>query len=423
MAISEHESYQSIKKTKILFLAWGYSIHAQRRIQIFVDDPLFDVTVVSTYNYRFSGATTIPLSGAKTPQKTGSCHDSEREYFSRHPLTFKVVYPFSLLYRFIRELVNLVRDYIILKKTINEKQPDILFLQTLLYPCYLILLIRRSIPVIITFWNGDVTWWAKWSGMERLLKKQIIIRGVRRASSITVNSKEAYNACINYGKPAKNIYLIRYPGVDLSRFYPIDKGLAKKYISENAQTIVFWPRGIADYLNFDTLIAASQIVLKRYTDIHFIILFANKEEVDVSITEELKAKGIEKNYSLLNKLQFEDMPYYYSAADMMISISSNDSLPNTMLEAMACGCPVIMGDIPQIRDWVIDGKNGYLCPVKDADKLAECIMKVIEDPQEMNEKFIQENLTLIKQEVDSCKMSAEIKQLVVNISSKKPETE
>ena len=83
MAISEHESYQSIKKTKILFLAWGYSIHAQRRIQIFVDDPLFDVTVVSTYNYRFSGATTIPLSGVKTPQKTGSCHDSEREYFSR----------------------------------------------------------------------------------------------------------------------------------------------------------------------------------------------------------------------------------------------------------------------------------------------------------------------------------------------------
>ena len=246
--------------------------------------------------------------------------------------------------------------------------------------------------------------------------------GGRRASSITVNSKEAYNACINYGKPAKNIYLIRYPGVDLSRFYPIDKGLVKKYISENAQTIVFWPRGIADYLNFDTLIAASQIVLKRYTDIHFIILFANKEEVDVSITEELKAKGIEKNYSLLNKLQFEDMPYYYSAAHMTISISSNDSLPNTMLEAMACGCPVIMGDIPQIRDWVIDG-NGYLCPVKDADKLAECIMKVIEDPQEMNEKFIQENLTLIKQEVDSCKMSAEIKQLVVNISSKKPETE
>jgi glycosyltransferase involved in cell wall biosynthesis len=318
--------------------------------------------------------------------------------------------------------VNLIRDYIILKRTINQKQPDVIFLQTLLYPCYLILLIRKFIPVIITFWNGDVTWWAKWTGIERLLKKQIIILGVRRAASITVNSKEAYNACRNYGKSDKYIHLIRYPGVDISRFHPINKEVAKKHIGENAQKIVFWPRGIADYLNFDTLVAASQIVLTKYKDVHFIIVFANKE-VDFSIKEELKVKDIEKNFSLLNKIQFEDMPYYYSAADMMISISSNDSLPNTMLEAMACGCPVIMGDIPQIREWIVDGENGYLCQVKDADKLAECIIKVIEDPQKIKKKFIQENMTLIKQEVDSSKMSADIKQLVRDISSKNAEAE
>jgi len=421
MDTSEPNSCQQIRQKKILFLAWGYSIHAQRRIQIFVDDPLFDVTVVSTYNYRFSGATTIPLNHAKNTQKTGTTqkigfiHGLKRDFFSQHPSIHRSIYPFLLIYNFIQELVNLVKDYIILKKTIDQKQPDIIFLQTLIYPCYLILLIRKSIPVVITFWNGDVTWWAKWTGVERLLKKQIVIRGVKRATSITVNSKEAYNACRNYGKSAECIHLIRYPGVDISRFHPIDKELAKKHIDENAQKIVLWPRGIADYLNFDTLVAASQIVLKKYTDIRFIIIFANKE-VDFSINEELKTKGIEKNYSLLDKIQFEDMPYYYSAADMMISISTNDSLPNTMLEAMACGCPVIMGDIPQIQDWVTNGQNGYLCPVKDAEKLAECIIRVIEDPQRINEKFIEENLTLIKQEVESSKMSAEIKQLVVNIS-------
>jgi len=422
MDLSRSNSYQSVRKRKILFLAWGWSIHAQRRIQIFVDDPLFDVTVVSTYNYQFSGATTIPLSQAKNIQKIETCHGLGRGYFSRHLSKIKNFYPISLIYKFIQELVNLGRDYSILKKTLDQKQPDIIFLQTLLYPSYLILLIRKSVPVIITFWNGDVTWWAKWTGVERLLKKQIVIHGVKRATSITVNSREAYNACINYGKSAKYIHLIRYPGVDISRFHPIDKVLAKKHIHENAQIIVFWPRGIADYLNFDTLVAASQTVLKKYNDIQFIILFANKE-VDFSIKEQLKSKGIEKNYSLINKIHFEDMPYYYSAADMMISISSNDSLPNTMLEAMACGCKVIMGDIPQIRDWVVDGQNGYLCPVKDADKLAECIIKVIEDPQNMNKKFIQENLTLIKQEVESSKMSAEIKHLVRNISSKNAETE
>lgn len=42
------------------------------------------------------------------------------------------------------------------------------------------------------------------------------------------------------------------------------------------------------------------------------------------------------------------MPDYYACADVMVSISSHDSLPNCMLEAMACGIPVVMGDIPQI---------------------------------------------------------------------------
>jgi len=403
-------------KIKILFLAWGFSIHAQRRIQIFVDDPLFDITVVSTYNYQFSGVTTIPLIQARTNHCTGSAPGSWKGYLFRRYLMVINFYLFLPIYKIIHEIMILIRDYAILRRTIEQKQPDIIFLQTLLYPNYLVFLIGRSIPIIITFWNGDVTWWAKYTDIERLFKKQIVIRGIKRAAAITVNSRVAFDACLNYVKSANRIHLIRYPGVDLSRFHPIDKELAKKHIGEIAPKNVFWPRGTGDYLNFDTLVAASQIVLKKYTDLHFIILFANRH-VDFSIMEDLKVKGIEKNYSLLEKISFEDMPHYYSAADMMISLSSNDSLPNTMLEAMACGCPVIMGDIPQIRDWITDGKNGYLCPVKDADKLAECIIKVLEDPQKMNATFIQENMNRIKQDLDSNKMNAQIKQLVVNISS------
>lgn len=399
---------KTAQRIKIIFLAWGYSIHAQRRIRIFTDDPAFDVTVVSTYNYQFPGASTIPLCRAKFPENSGV------------PDHGGILYPFVLTGRFIRELIYLVKDYRILKKAVDEKEPDVIFLQTLLYPGYLWLLIRKPIPSIITFWNGDVTWWAKWTGIERLVKKQIVTRGVRRASSITVNSEEALKACMRYGKPAEAVHIIRYPGIDLSRFYPIDKEQAKVRIGVTARKIVFWPRGMADYLNFDTLIAASRIVLRRYADIRFVILFANKN-IDPSIAEGLRKDGLDKNYLLLDKIAFEEMPFYYSAADMMISISSNDSLPNTMLEAMACGCPVIMGDIPQIREWVRDNQNGYLCPVKDTEKLAECILKVIENPKNLNETFTQENISRIQREVDSQKMSELIKQLAMKNALKKPE--
>jgi len=407
------------KKIRILFLAWGYSIHAQRRIQLFADDPLFEVAVVSTYDYRLSPAITIPLSNAgktrKAPDTSGGTG-----HFSPYKNLKKVAYPFTLASKFIGEIITSFRDFRILKNAVDTIQPDVIFLQTLLYPNYLVYLLKRRAPVIITFWNGDVTWWAKWTGIERLLKKNIIIHGVKIASAITVNSTTAFNACIGYGKPAKDIHLIPYPGIDCSIFRPIDTKSAREYISCNASRIVFWPRGIGDYLNFDTLVSASRDILKTYPDLHFIVLHPNRE-LDASITEGLTRDGIGKNFTFLQRIPFEDMPYYYSASDMMISISSNDSLPNTMLEAMACGCPVIMGDIPQIRDWVTDGKNGYLCPVRDPGLLAQCIRKIIENHEHMNEKFIKENLELIAGKVDSRKMSIMIKNLVMDVSSRSKE--
>ena len=51
----------------ILFLTWGYSIHAKRRIEIFTNDKRFDVTVVSTHNYGFKNAWNLLL----TPTEEG----------------------------------------------------------------------------------------------------------------------------------------------------------------------------------------------------------------------------------------------------------------------------------------------------------------------------------------------------------------
>jgi glycosyltransferase involved in cell wall biosynthesis len=403
-------------RIRVLFLAWGYSIHAQRRIRIFSDDPQFEVTVVSTYAYQFPDAAVILLSKAERDRQSarngGPAAGSEK----CTSIIQRILAPWILLYKFLRELYDLVKDARILRRAIRENRPDIIFLQTLLYPGYLVFFADRSIPVIITFWNGDVIWWAKWTGIERLLKKIIVIRGVARAAAITVNSKTAFNACRDYGKAAENIHLIQYPGVDRTIFFPRDKIAARNHIGQRSSRIILWPRGTGDYLNFDTLLCASENLIRKYPDLHLIVLFPNRD-VDESLRDILRQKGIEMNFSLLDKVQFSDMPYYYSAADMMISLSSNDSLPNTMLEAMACGCPVIMGDIPQIREWVAEGKNGYLCPVRDAGLLVEKIQRVFEDPDRMNARFIQENLALIAKEFDSATMSRKVKSLVRELYS------
>jgi glycosyltransferase involved in cell wall biosynthesis len=71
----------------------------------------------------------------------------------------------------------------------------------------------------------------------------------------------------------------------------------------------------------------------------------------------------------------------YSAADVYVITSLQDNLPNTVLEAMACGTPVVGFDVGGIPDMVINGETGFLVPVKDTILLAQRIKEIISNSE------------------------------------------
>jgi glycosyltransferase involved in cell wall biosynthesis len=450
------------KRTRVLFLAWGFSIHAKRRIQIFVDDPSFEVIIASTCNYRFRDALNISLSGAHEEEHipkgacleegdraTGKSSRKSLEYFVQvlslireipgglklifrgwHILApilssddrsrlggLKGVGEFFLSSDMRHEVVRASRDLKILKRTVRESKPDIIFLQTLLYPCYLAFLLPQSFPIMITFWNGDLTWWAEWSGIERKLKKALVAYGVRRARAITVNSTSAFNACVECGAEREKIRLIRYPGIDLSRFTPSAKGQAKIKLGIDFEKVVLWPRGLGSYLNSDVIIEAIPMVIRKHPNTLFLFVSGNgKEQEWQKHLQRVKEFGFERNVRWDGNVPWELMARYYNASDVMVSISSNDSLPNCMLEAMACGIPIVMGDILSIREWVTDGVNGFLVPPRDPVAVAEKILRALDDPGNILMSFVEKNLELARCFFDSEQNGQEIKRLVQDIA-------
>ena len=72
--------------------------------------------------------------------------------------------------------------------------------------------------------------------------------------------------------------------------------------------------------------------------------------------------------SFYNQCSVFALPSYY-----------REGLPRTILEAMSCGKAVITTDWPGCREAVIDGKNGYLVEVKNAEMLADRMKKLVED--------------------------------------------
>ena len=303
-----------------------------------------------------------------------------------------------------------------MSQIIRNCNPAIVFLQTLSYPSYLYFFVPTKIPLIITFWNGDVIWWAKNTLLEMILKKQIIRWGLKRAKAITVNSNAAYDACISMNKDPSQIHLIRYPGVDIDKFKPGNKSESRKKLQIESNFVILWPRGANYYNNYKTLLRAIPILVNQYPTILIVMLQVIEGEPSHAEIETWIMKNPEYRSNILIKgvIPYESMPDYYNASDVMISLSSNDSLPNCMLEAMACKTPLIMGDIKQIREWVIDGKNGYLIPVHDDAALINRIKKVIENENGEVDCFTNQNRILIENDFNSLKIKEKIKELVLN---------
>ncbi len=321
---------------------------------------------------------------------------------------------------FTRELSNnvvvAVDDFRILQQATEDFKPDLIFLQTLLYPCYLSYFLPRNIPIVITFWNGDVTWWAQYSGLDRLLKKQLVKYGVMRAQAITVNSQVAYDACLGYGIPDEKVHLIRYPGVDLNLFKPASQETAKKKLNLDTHKVIFCPRGIGGYLNSDVIIEAAALVIEQIPDALFLFIVGEWAEAEWQkhVLQATKL-GILRNIRRDDLVSWEEMPSYYQASKAVVSISSNDSLPNCMLEAMACGIPLVMGNIPQISEWVTDGVNGLLIPPRDSKLLAQALLSLLVEENKIAETFKHYNIELIYSAFDSRKNSYLIRNLVTNI--------
>jgi L-malate glycosyltransferase len=83
----------------------------------------------------------------------------------------------------------------------------------------------------------------------------------------------------------------------------------------------------------------------------------------------------------LGHVAWEDMPGVYQASDILISPTVREGLSLAILEAMACGLPVVASDCSSLPELIDDGKGGFLCPVGDTGAFAERINLLASTPE------------------------------------------
>jgi glycosyltransferase involved in cell wall biosynthesis len=81
---------------------------------------------------------------------------------------------------------------------------------------------------------------------------------------------------------------------------------------------------------------------------------------------------------VVGHVPYEQMPDFYRAADVCVSIASSDSSPRSVWEAMACGVPVVLSDLPWVHELIEPDADAIVVPI-DAAAIADGIRSVLGD--------------------------------------------
>ncbi len=136
---------------------------------------------------------------------------------------------------------------------------------------------------------------------------------------------------------------------------------------------LLYDKGIIEYLR------AAQLISAKYENVQFSIIGWFDESNPNGIDRDEFSKYInEDNIVFLGRK--EDVRESIEAHSVYVLPSYHEGMPRTVLEAMSIGRPIVTTDVPGCRDTVVIGKNGYLVPAKDVERLAEAMEKFIKDP-------------------------------------------
>ena len=227
---------------------------------------------------------------------------------------------------------------------------------------------RLSIPLVISVWGNDFTLHAN----STPLMRRYTHLATHRADALHTDCQRDQRLAVEWGftasKPA--IVLPGGGGIQLDVFHPAE--------DEEQPPLVLNPRGLRAYVRTDTIFKAMQQVHARRPKVRFACSGMAGESEALRWLSELGLDGV---VELLAPLSRPQMAGLFRRAQVMLSITTHDGTPNTLLEGMASGCLPIAGDIESIREWITPGENGLLVGSGDAEGLAGAILQALDHPE------------------------------------------
>ncbi|MGB9521615.1 MAG: glycosyltransferase family 4 protein [Anaerolineales bacterium] len=263
----------------------------------------------------------------------------------------------------------LVKD---LKKQIHHIQPDVVLAGPIQTCAFLVA--AAGFPKLVSMsWGYDLfldagrNWFAKWLTRYTL----------RHSKAMLGDCETIRNLAVSYGMPEEKI--VTFPwGVDLQHFRQNNQPKKKQ-----DRFVFLSTRNWEPIYGVELIARAFSQIAKENSDVELMML-GNGSQSNI-LRQIFSQAGVLEQVSFPGQIEYLELPTYYQSANIYLSASHSDGSSVSMLEAMACGKPVIVSDLPGNREWVVDGKQGWIFPDGDVNALAETMQRAYHERERLEE--------------------------------------
>jgi glycosyltransferase involved in cell wall biosynthesis len=203
-------------------------------------------------------------------------------------------------------------------------------------------------PLVVTAWGSEVLRLGSAGPLTRWLTR----RTLRAADVVTVVTDALGRASIEAGARPERVRLIQF-GVDGGLFAPGPPPEALRMtLALEGRRVVLAPRWLRPIYRQDVVVRAL-----RDLPVDVAVVFTT-QGADPSVLGRMRSLAgtleVDDRIRFVDGIEHSEMPAYLRLADAIVSVPESDTFPVTAMEAMACGKPLVLSDLPSIREGLAD---------------------------------------------------------------------
>ena len=169
-------------------------------------------------------------------------------------------------------------------------------------------------------------------------------------------------------------------GIDLDKFQPLSRADARGelHIEENERIILFVGR-LHPVKGLKYLIRAMRTITQAALGARLILLGEGEERRDLeALTKEL---NLEDFVTFHGRVPNTETPKFMTASDILVLPSLSEGFPVVVLEAMACGLPIVATNVRGLSEIIVDDQNGFTVEPENPEAIADRVLQLLRDDQ------------------------------------------